>query len=227
MRAAPCDQRGTTQAQSCSRAWDLCWVSFFFFGRERSTRNSEKKTHTFFCLSSTPIRFPSSKQQVCRHGCAALCAAGGSDHGAPADHHHWERFGPRQPAWALAAADAAADIGPADRASKRGGDVAVGRHPPGRLRRADQSVTSYTVKCVSSSVSGWSCASTGSGVETATVPASASPLQASIPNLVGGAQYVCYALAGSVCSAPSSQVTVASSPPTAPQTVVATSPSAD
>ena len=31
MRAAPCDQRGTTQAQSCSRAWDLCWVSFFFF----------------------------------------------------------------------------------------------------------------------------------------------------------------------------------------------------
>lgn len=34
MRAAPCDQRGTTQAESSSRAWDLCWVSFFFWSGE-------------------------------------------------------------------------------------------------------------------------------------------------------------------------------------------------
>jgi hypothetical protein len=81
-------------------------------------------------------------------------------------------------------------------------------------------ITSLTVKCVSTSVASPSCASTGSGVYTTSVPLTASPLQAAL-NVAAGDTYVCYGIAdngvgGPQCSSASSvaAVTGPPSPPT-------------
>ena len=83
-------------------------------------------------------------------------------------------------------------------------------------------VSTYVVRCVDTTTAGASCASTGPGVVNNSVPASSTPLRASLTGATGGASYVCYAvarndaLAGDVCSSASNVFTVTTRLPSAP-----------
>lgn len=89
-------------------------------------------------------------------------------------------------------------------------------------------LTSYTSKCIATSAfPSPTCADTGAGVYTQTLPAGPNPLVANYTGLPGG-QYYCFAIAnngygGDQCSAISSPVLV-DGPPTPPTMIGATSP---
>ena len=93
-------------------------------------------------------------------------------------------------------------------------------------------ISNYTVKCVDVGVQpAPTCAASGAGVVSVSVPASQSPLGATLTGLTVGTTWQCFAIAingvsGEQCSAASNAVVVVGAPPSAPSSVVATTPSA-